>query len=93
MEGFKSKDDVKELLAVYTNPLHYYGQQIVFSDKIIDIIWTITKGHPQFVQEVCYACYLEGLEAGISNVSEEVVYKTAFEIIQRSPPELYPRNY
>jgi len=86
--GFKSSNDVRELLAVYTAPPHYDGPRVEFSDEIIELIWKTTNGHPQFVQEVCYRCFDEALSSGLSSVSREMVYKHSLELIRRSP-QLY----
>lgn len=89
---FARVEILRELLRLYTSPPYYSGPQIAFSDEIIELIWKVTNGYPQFIQEICYQCYAESLDLGITDVSKEMVYKAALEITRRSPPDLYSQQ-
>lgn len=81
---FKNSKDIKELLYLYTNPTQFDGKRLDFPDYVIDLIWELTHGHPQFIQEVCYRCYEEGYKLRVDEVSAEIVYKVAFEVFRKS---------
>jgi len=82
--GFSRIDTVNDLIELYTTPPVYNGKQVAFTNDMIELIWNITLGHPQFIQELAFRCYRMVHRNHSANITKEMIYENALDLIRRN---------
>jgi len=82
--GFSHIENVKDLIELYTKPPVYNGNYLTFTNDLIELIWKITLGHPQFIQELAFRCYRMAQWNDSTVVTKEMIYEHALDLIRRN---------